>query len=75
MIKKRRAAWYKLFSIVMVLTLLAGLVVPVAPAVAYAEGEDDFLDSPDLATGFADTSLDVPLESEIEVESETTGVP
>ena len=66
MIKKRRAAWYKLFSIVMVLSLLAGMVVPVAPAVAYAEGEDSLPDSPELTTGFADTSLDNPLESTYE---------
>jgi hypothetical protein len=57
MTKKRRAAWYKLFSIVMVLSLLAGMVVPVAPAVAYAEGEDAFL-VPDLTRGVDDPSSD-----------------
>jgi hypothetical protein len=72
MTKKRRAAWYKLFSIMMVLSLLAGMVVPVAPAVAYAEGEDAFLAS-DLTTGVDDPLLDSPdspLESTAEDDAE-----
>jgi hypothetical protein len=60
MIKKKRAAWYRLFSIVMVLTLLAGMVVPVAPAVAYAEGDYSLPDSSEAATGVDDTSSEDP---------------